>query len=88
MGDVRCFLARIKPKNGLRRDLREVLLDEIASLDETETCVGRATELRFGLPLGVLGNNAPGPRYAAGQRCSWAVKTLRVCFSNAFPDPN
>ena len=65
VGDVRCFLARIKPKTGLRRT-REVLLGEIASLDETERWVWRATELRFGLFLGVLGKNAPGPRYAAG----------------------
>ena len=67
---------------------REVLLGEIASLDETERCVGRATELRFGLPLGVLGNNAPGPRYAAGQRCRWAVVMDSPFASNAFPDPN
>jgi len=67
---------------------REVLLGEIASLDETERCVGRATELRFGLPLGVLGKNAPGPRYAAGQRCRWAVVMDSPFASNAFPDPS
>ena len=49
---------------------REVYLGRIASLDETERCVGRATELRFGLLWGGLGNDVPGLRYAAGLRCS------------------
>ena len=59
---------------------REVLLGEIASLDETERCVGRATELRFGLPLGVLGKNAPGTRRASAvvgplRHCAFAFRT-------------
>ena len=60
VGDRHRFLVRIEVNNGLRRTLlgELVWLCGIVSIGEKKNCVGRATERRFGQPLGIFNNEA------------------------------